>query len=277
MSEDTLSAPSPKAPTDTSSFHPPTPNRWATSLVVAGLGVNALLVCVGWPALVSDAAAGNTSLGLTLVALLALAVGVATLLRDSQATARWSLLCAFPAAIGCSLAVVPEAALERAHGPSSLSLAVLALLAHCAGSIAACRPNATSLPLASRPLAQTGSATASAPNPPDPQPAALATTLLRGLVVSLLLAGAFAIAVLAPTLPSYGQVEAAWGDSARAGAVLAAVVAGALATSLLALHLGTLLRLSDTPPTPSAPERRMRVALALFVSVLGAVVYYTIS
>ncbi len=182
--------------------------------------------------------------------------------------ARWLLLAAFPAALAVSLALQPEPQLERALLPLPIGVAVVALGAYLAVALLALQParnaaEAQSYPLGDGPVPDVGGG--------HPRP------LLRWWVTALMLLGAFAIAVVAPALPDFTGVEQAWGDAASAGAVLSAVVAAALAVSVVGVFLGSMLRRADAEPPPSAAEARLRIGMLLFVSLLGAVVYYTIS
>jgi hypothetical protein len=158
---------------------------------------------------------------------------------------------------------VPEAELERAHGAASLVLAAASLVAYAAGAAIGCRPPFAVLPSVTHPLE------------PDElhRPR---RRWLRDLVLAGMLAGAFAIAVVAPLFPAYGEVEERWREAAGAGSVLSAVVAGAMAVGVLGRELGSLLRRADAPAAPSPAELRLRTAALLFAALLGAVAYYTI-
>lgn len=232
------------------------------ALGVAGLGAVAWLTCAGWPTFVL----GEPALGFaTHAAVLGtLALGVAAVLGAKALAARWLLLCGYPGALALAVARIPEAQLDVAHDPWSLSLAVLSLSSFAAGSVIATRPETSLLQVELSPLGR------------GHEPTVRARSLLRPLVLGVFLVGAFAIAVIAPRIPSFREVDAAWRETSGAAAVLSAVVASALAVSVLALHMGSMLRSADAPPPPSAPERRLRVVTLLSVALLGGVVYFTI-
>jgi hypothetical protein len=256
MSQDTSTNTLPKA----------SPSRSLSPAVVAALGFNAALVCAAWPAfLLPEGAVVRASLSLVTAACGTLLMGVIALYLEKLRAARWLLLCGFPATLACAVAVVPEGELEHAHTPVSLVLGALAFLAYAAGCALAVTPpravrehEATLLPLA-----------AELPDIPR--------SPFRAAMLATFVAGAFLIAVVAPLWPAWPRVQAAWGEAAGPGAVLSAVVAGALATSMLALHLTSLLRHADAPPPLTAPERRLQIATLLFVSLLGGVVYFVIT
>ena len=69
----------------------------------------------------------------------------------------------------------------------------------------------------------------------------------------------------------------AWlGDAAAAGATLGALVATATAVSVIAIHLGTILRRGEQKAEP-VRERRNRIATLIFLALLGFVTYYTVA
>lgn len=237
--------------------------RVREAAVVFGLGASAWFACAGWPSLARPDVGAGPAFHAT--ALITLALGVFALFRGALPAARTLLLCAYPGALACAVARMPEAVLDTVHGPWTLGLAVLALGAHAAGSGIATRAGAVPLAVEVSPLE------------PSEHAAQRPHAWLFRLVLTMFGAGACAIAVIAPRTPSFREVEAAWSDAAGAAAVLTAVVACALAVSVLAVHLSSLLRRADAPPQPTAPERRLRIATLLFVSLLGGVVYFTIT
>lgn len=246
-----------------------THRNWLVA-AVSSLGTLAWLASLGWTELILGP--NTLSVGSAALALLPLGFGVAAyrlpLPRAGLWPARWLLLAAYPAALGLGLALHPAAELERALPPLALAGTAIALGAYLAVALLALQPERGALAVQTYPLPDDPSSSARPKRRPR---------ILRALLVASMFAGAFAIAVIAPGWLPNAELQRAWGDAAAAGAVLTAVVGSALAVSVVGLFLGSALRLADAEPTPSAAERRLRVASMLFLSLLGGVVYYTLS
>ena len=240
--------------------------RRRSAVALIALGSNAWATSVGWtllPAEVSLRAsmfAASALVWLVLGALLHLRRGSAA----AENAARWLCLCVYPAALAAALCSSSEAARERIHTPLTMAFCALSLLAYGAIAVLTCRVPIALLPATTQPRPAARNARS-----PERQ-------TIRALSIALLLAGALAIGLVAPLLPAYSEVEAAWGEAAEAGAVLAAVVAAALSVTIVAIDLGSLLQARAAQRTLSARQRRNRVATLLFLSLFGGVVYLTV-
>ncbi|MEY4580562.1 MAG: hypothetical protein RL701_5265 [Pseudomonadota bacterium] len=236
------------------------------------LGVNAWALSVGWTLLSPDVSLRHTLLASA--ALVVLAFGVffnarATRMRGArspldlsfwQVGARWSLLCVFPMSLSAALCLGNEAQRERAHSALSITLAAVALLAYGAAALQACRAPLPILPSRSH------ARRTELPKAADSQ------RVIKWLASGVLIVGALAIALIAPLSSSYAQLQAAWGEAADAGAVLTAVVAGAIAMTVVAVELAPLLRSQGAPRMP-ANKRNKRIAVMLLLTMLGGVTY----
>jgi hypothetical protein len=261
---------------------PATANRPSGAVALVLLGTNAWATSVGWTLLPADvrlrdaALAASALVWLLLGALLHLR-RTSLLAEDAAAwraedpvrwraedAARWLLLCVFPVALAVALCVGPEAARERVHSPLSMLFCSLSLLAYGVVAVSACQA----------PLALLRSVTHT--RKPDRSNGSRPTNRLRVAMIALLLAGALAISLIAPLLPAYATVEAAWGDASEAGAVLAAVVGGAIGVTLIAIHLGALLHARTPERRDTARQRRQRIATLLFLALFGLVVYFSV-
>jgi hypothetical protein len=221
---------------------------------------------VGWTLLSADVSMTRALLASSGLVLL----GASSLLHarsrseSMRLAACWLLLCVFPLSLSLALCLGDEAARERTHSALSLPLAALALLAYAAAAVQSCRAPLPLLPVTSH---ARKAERAQAPE---------AGRLVRLVGSGILLAGAAAIALIAPLLTSYPQLKAAWGDAAGAGAVLSAVVGGALATSVIGLELGTLYRARQGADVLTHRQRTNRVATWLFAALVGLVLYGTL-
>jgi hypothetical protein len=93
---------------------------------------------------------------------------------------------------------------------------------------------------------------------------------------AILVVGAAAIALIAPLTTDAKELVAAWGDAAGAGAVLSAIVGGAVAVGIVGLELGALHKAETGSRGLSARQRTNRIATELFLAVVGAVVYLSL-
>jgi hypothetical protein len=249
------------ARTQSQSDHAP-----ATSVALGLLGTNAWATTVGWTLLPADVRLSDA--GLAASALVWLVLGAMLHLRRdgelAQTAARWLLLCIFPVSLAAALCIGSEAIRERVHTPLSMLLCSLSLLAYGVVAVIACQA-----PLS---LLSPVTHTQKRERPIAPRPRAD----FRTGVSVLMLSGALAIALFAPLMPDYTEVEAAWGDASSAGAALAAVVGGALGVSVIAVYLSALLHARAPERVYSARQRRQRIAGWLFLSLLGLVVYFSV-
>ena len=229
------------------------------------LGVNAWALSVGWTLLSTDVSMRRALL--SSVGLLTLALGVwlrTRAQRDSwQTLARWCLLCVFPLTLSGALCLGSELERERAHSAVSMSWAALSVLAYCGVALQLCRVPLSVLPSKSHARRREVSKVA------DPH------RLSKNLAAGCLMLGALAIAWIAPLSSDYAELEAAWGEAADAGAALTAVVAGAIAVTVVGVELGLLLRANVDPPI-SPRRRRIRIATMLLSAAFGGAVYLVV-
>jgi hypothetical protein len=238
-------------------------------LAVLSLGVCAWLATAGytWVSL----PANEWTIALALAALVLLGTGVGALYVDARnrlsRAARWLLLSAFPFALACTWLPHDARRASAVHGAFTLPLSLGCVLLYEALALAACRYHGESLQVRTRTLE--GQAVA------GHEPT---TNWLRRIVVALMAMGAAAVALIAPLWPSYDTLVGAWGPAtADAGAVLTAVVGGAIGTAICGPFLGSLLRRASPPKAVPPHELRTRIATLLFLSLLGGVVYFTIT
>jgi hypothetical protein len=184
--------------------------------------------------------------------------------RDSERSrhaARWLLVCVYPVSIGVSLSLGSEQIRETAYTALSMPLCAASLLAYSAAAVVACRQEERPLETESHPL-----------NGREPS---AAPALFRRIVIAICLAGAFAIAVVAPLATEYVRLAEEWSDAAEAGAVLSALAGVAIGVSVVVLHLGGALRKTEKV-RETLRQRRQRVATLLFLTLLGFVTYFTV-
>ncbi|HEX4351466.1 MAG TPA: hypothetical protein VHZ95_01105, partial [Polyangiales bacterium] len=214
-------------PSDDGRAHADEPN---STIALILLGTNAWATSVGWTLLPADVRFRDALFGAS--ALLWLLLGAVLHLRrnsePAQTATRWLLLCVYPSSLAAALCVGSEAARERVHSPLSMLFCALSLLAYLVVAVNAAR---SPLPLVA---AVTHTRRRERASTPGSNP-------LRNAVIVIALGGALAIGLFAPLLPAYSEVEAAWGEASEAGAVLSAVVGGALAVSIVAIYLGAIL------------------------------------
>ncbi|HEY2733646.1 MAG TPA: hypothetical protein VGI70_06655 [Polyangiales bacterium] len=228
------------------------------------LGTNAWAISVGWTLLAAEIRWRDAMFGAS--ALIWLLLGAVLHLRRysdrAQTASRWLLLCVYPTSLAAALCVSSEALRERVHSPLSMLFCSLSLLAYFVVAVNAAR---SPLPLVAAVVHVRRRERASAPR----------ANWARDAAIVIALGGALALALFAPLVPAYSEVEAAWGEASEAGAVLAAVVGGALAVSIVAIHLGSLLHPRPTPRS-TARQRRQRIAGLLFAALFGLVVYFSV-
>jgi hypothetical protein len=103
-------------------------------------------------------------------------------------------------------------------------------------------------------------------------PAASSQSRLRTAVVTVALAGAAAIAVAAPTRGGFDALERDWEGAAIEGGLLTAVVAAAIAVSIVAVFLPDVLRRARGPEVTTR-DRVLRVGASLLTATLGVVAW----
>lgn len=176
-----------------------------------------------------------------------------------------ALLLVFPVTLGASVALLPESNREASLGAGPMLLGVLGLWAHGAAALWALARSRPSLRLEHRPLP-------AARSPTRQEPPKL-VGWARALCALLLGAGALGIGVVAPLWGEPHADALRWGEAAREGALLSAVVAGALAAAVAGPFLASVLR----PARATRPPRvdlGLRVASLLLLALLGAVTHY---
>jgi hypothetical protein len=251
-------------------------------LAVLLLGINPWAIGLLWPALGASVSATAPALrgGVSVWSATAVAALIACLLPLLLGAAahgafgigaglpRWVAgglwLALYPAALAAGLALGPDELVQPSLGPVALALLCAALCAYGAAAAQAC---AESTPE----LAATRTALG---NDPWDAPEVEHRGLQRA-IVALCVAGAAAIAVIAPAVGGPLALETAWGDGARAGGVLTAVVAAALGVAAIGVFLGGGLR-ADGASDSNRPDAPLRAAWFLFLALLGAVTYFVV-
>jgi len=238
-------------------------------LAVLLLGLNPWVIALLWPELTLPDWSAAGLLG-TLACLLPLLLGAVArgVFGNQPRVPQWAAgalwLAIYPATLAAALALRQDALAQASLGPVTLTLLWLSLCAFGAGAAQACAPNAPEL-VATR---------AALGNEPWDAPE-VERRGLQHAIVTLSIAGAAALAVIAPTLGGFEELEAAWGEAARAGGVLTAVVAGALAVATIGVFLGGGLR-SDSALDAGRADAPLRAAWFLFLALLGAVTYMVV-
>lgn len=241
----------------------PTAAGSAGPVALAALGTNAWAMSVGWTLLSADVSMTRTLLASSCLVLLwaSSLLHARSRSESMRLAACWLLLCVFPLSLALALCLGDDVARERTHSALSLPLSALALLAYGAAAVQSCRAPLPLLPVTSH------ARKAERPHAPE------AGRTLRLVGSGILLAGAGAIALIAPLVSGYPQLKAAWGEAAGAGSVLAAVVGGALAVSVVGLELGALYRSKQGAAPLTRRQRTNRVATWLFAALVGLVLY----
>lgn len=240
-------------------------------LAVLLLGLNLWAIALLWPLLSAPEPSGGENIALALACLAPLLLGAALHGAFAQrlspppwlAGALW--LAVYPAAVSAALAVRPEPLNQLSHGPAALALLAIALCAYGASAALACAEHAPELPAVQNAL---GAEPWDAPEPDRRR--------LQRAIVALCMAGAAAIAVVAPAIGGFEALEAAWGESALAGGVLTAVIGASLGVAAIGVFLGSGLR-AEGESDGARPDAPLRAAWFLFLALLGAVTYFVVT
>jgi hypothetical protein len=243
-------------------------------LAVLLLGLNLWTVALLWPWLTaspSTSGAGSKDLAVALACLAPLLLGAGAHGAFAQrlspppwiAGALW--LAVYPAALAVALAVRPEALNQESLGPVALALLAVALCAYGASASAACVEKSAELNAAQSALgAEPWDAPESEQRP------------LQRVIVAVLIGGAAAIAVVAPSVGGFAALETAWGDAALSGGVLTSVIGAALGVTAIGVFLGSGLR-SEGENDGARGDRALRTAWFLFLALFGAVTYFVVT
>jgi hypothetical protein len=235
-----------------------TPPDAAALTRVVLLGLNAWLVVLLIPSL-HVGLFGLVDLALIAAPLGVLGPGLAVLRSGKLVIARWVLCAAVPAAMGGAIALRPALVELEAYGTIGLALGAASLLAYLAAAAHAVSADRELKEAIAQPLVGK-----------EPVVEPLARRWLRRLMLGSAAVGAFALTVIAPSLPSQREREAAWGDAADDAAVLTAVVASLVTAIALAALIGPGLR--AVRPTRDEPaRRRRRLAAAMLIGTAAAV------
>jgi hypothetical protein len=242
---------------------PPGTLQGRARLRVLLLGANLWALCAFWPAL-AGRGEGPVLLALSTFSAVPLALWAA--LGERMRWARAVLLfVVFPVALAAVLALRPEARSAQLYGPLGMVLLALSLCAYGAAAAASLDVPAQVLSVTHAPL---GADPWDAP-PPE-------RGMRQRLFIALCASGAGAIALVAPTLGGTSVLERAWGDAAGVGAVLSAVVAGALGIAVLAIYMPNALRARSATEQSPRSDTTLRVAWFLFLALLGAITYVVV-
>lgn len=220
---------------------------------VAVLGANAWVVAILVPSLHAGLG-GVVSMLASVAPLPVLVLGVLAL-PTRVARARWTLLAAYPAALGAVFAYRPELGQLGALGVALASLSLLAFVAASAHAVGRDRgaKTADTQPLAGK----------------DPVFEPAARRFVRRALLGVSALGALAVTVLAPILGGRHERVARWGEAADDATVLAIVV-GAIASAIaLGALVGPTLRATRAAREPST-RRAARVATALVLATGAA-------
>jgi hypothetical protein len=226
------------------------------------LGVNAWAVLLLIPWALGDPEDG-TSLFWLLGPLTALAVGV-PLILSHRLFAAWVLLGVYPVLCAFGVAFLPQLTRHAPHGTFGLALGALCFVAYGAGSALSVgrppsiresthKPLGTVAPVEERAERRWG------------------RRILLGVTGAL----SFGLALVAPRVGDGAAYLEAWGEAAREGATLTAVVGGALGAALLALVVGPGLRVSRAHArNVQRSNRRATMMFGLFVVGLMLFAFY---
>jgi hypothetical protein len=227
------------------------------------LGANLWALCALWPAL-AGRGEGPALLALSAFSVLPLALWAALGQRM-----RWAqsllLFIMFPVALAAVLALRPEALNAQLYGPLGMVLLAVSLCGYGAAA-------AASLDVPAQVLSVTQASLGA-----DPWDAAPAERGMRQRVfIAMCVAGAGAIALVAPAIGGTSVLERAWGDAAGVGAVLSAVVAAALGVAVLAIYMPNALRAKTGAEQTPRGDSTLRVVWFLFLALLGAITYFVV-
>ena len=241
--------------------------RGRSTVPVLALGVHTWLVAVGWPLFTSDET-GPAPFVAGLFALFALGAGAAlhafgdarvVAIRYARDAAFWL---AFPIATCAASASAYDAAGDDTLALLPLLLGPLSLAAYGAALVGVTARAPQPIAVELTPLRAATTA----------RPARALRTALPQLLFG---GGAIALGLVLPALGDPAALAARWGDGRRPGAVLAAILGGALAVALLGSFLPATLR-RDARDLEPRPDAALRTAWYLFLSLLGAVTYYVV-
>jgi hypothetical protein len=223
-------------------------------------GANLWLLMIGWPWIAESAG----SPWLALAAATPLIAGALLAAFGQLALASGCFLVAFPLAIASAVA-----ASEQAAEPSLLALTVIAASMWVYGTAVA---RALRLSSAEQSPSMRVEPLQGRGRSPRHQAARLRAGRVRNLGVALTVAGAIAIAMLAPGWGDTDELYQAFGDDPRHASVLIAMVAAAIGVGVVSVFTTALVR----PPTPEdrRPFAPMRAALGLVIALVGATTYY---
>jgi len=224
------------------------------------LGLNAWSVLLLVPFLVAAPTALDGLLWL-LLPLVALAVGTKLQGRVDRGGADVWLLAVFPATIALVMIRLPGLPGQSPHGPLSLILGAVSLIAFAAATAAASSRSRSRRPCRQVPLGH-----AQAFSEP------VRTSWIRRSMLLLAISGAFGLSFVAPLLAGRDGYEAAWGEAANAAFVLTAVVGASLGCAILAVFVGPALRASRKRPRSTLMANR-RFLLFMSVAFLGSLTY----
>lgn len=251
---------------------PPAPNADGpasarSSLPVLALGANTWLVAAGWPLLTGLTGQGVGLVPWSVAALALAALGAGALLHGRGAPrlarardAAWWL--AFPIATSAATASAYDAVGEGLSSSLPLLLAPLSACGFGAALVVATSPAPRRLAVELTPLRALA--------------APRAAGLVRAALPRVLLGtGAVALGLVLPALCDPAELAERWGDAGRQGAVLSAIVGGALGVAVLASFLPAALRQEPSDAEPRA-DAALRTGWYLLLSLLGAVTYYVV-
>jgi hypothetical protein len=229
---------------------------------VAAVGLNLWAVAVALPFALSGPQ-GALGWLMTPLPLFVLTLGL-LLPHERRRGSTWTLMMAYPLAVGAVVAGMPQVVTDPPHGTLGLLAAVLALWAYAgvAGPITGA-PEATRSST-QRPLGAV---------PPVYEPSR--RRRLRRLLLSVAGLGGLLLAVVAPTVGGHAPLQRAYGPAADAAGVLAAVVGGAIGASMIALFIAPATRASKRRPPPKG-QLALRLSLLVLVVVTGVFLLYLI-
>jgi hypothetical protein len=227
-------------------------------LRLAVLGVNAWLVVLVIPSVHAGvvSAIDLVTFGAPLALLVA---GILLLRGDEPRFARWSLLAAFPAAVGALIATKPGLVELDAYGVFGASAGALSLVAFVATAARAVSRGGRTMTSETQPLVG---------KEPVVEPAQ--RRWMRRALLALATLGVFALAVVIPAWPDRRERMASWGEASADGAVLATLVSALVAAVALGTLVGPGLR-AERPTRDEPVLRRRRLAVAVLLGSSAAV------
>ncbi len=237
-----------------------TPNtaQRADAARVFVLGAGAWVVSIALP-LINDGV-GGTELLLGAVPLFVLVLGAIALLVHPMLAATL-LMAVFPTLSAVAIAMVERNAEADAYPAPVAIVSSIGFLIFLATASQACTRPWQLAETSERPLE------GDAINP-DPR-----RRRLRFVVIAVAFLGALTVAVVAPSMGSAEQIVSRFGDSARGARVLAAIVAGALATVAMGGFVAPAMRRERR-----AKSRNTNARLAAYsvIAASGFVVWFLV-